>query len=248
MIVQYWHAPLELRRVYSTLDEGAAFLECDYAGDLRIYLRAGYENQAYPYELAEQLRNFFNIPIEHRDLLIMALTAPEERVDQLFEARGIAPLLEEGIVGEEHDEEDATYAPVHYRPGQIKKSHSRLGSDLRISRLLSHTRFSPSFFKQTNGSSNSNSPPSYNVAVARATQNAIGRPVEPRTFANALTLPSLKGSLKELEFVQKHGSVVGTSKSTPTILDRVRGLAQRHPDIGEIIVRFPRITQHRVCY
>jgi hypothetical protein len=236
-IVQYWRAPLGLRQVHSTLAEGAAFLECDYAGDLRIYLRAGYENEAYPYELAEQLRNFFNVPIEHRDLLTVALIAPEERVDQLFETRGIVPLLEEGIVGEEHDEEDATYAPVQYRPGPSKKSRSRLGSDLRFSRLLSHTRFSPSFFKQTNSSSNS--PPSYNAAVARATQNAIGRPAEPRTFASALTLPSLKGSLKELEFVQKHGAVVGTPKSPPTILDRVRGLAQRDADIGEMIVRLP---------
>src|SRR5262245_10816505 len=112
-IVRYWQATLGLRQVHSTLAEGAAFLECDYAGDLRIYLRAGYENEAHPYELAEQLQNFFNVPIEHRDLLTVALIATEERVDQLFEARGIAPLLEEGIVDEEHDEEDATYTPVH---------------------------------------------------------------------------------------------------------------------------------------
>jgi hypothetical protein len=80
-------------------------------------------------------------------------------------------------------------------------------------------------------------PPSYNVAAARATQSAIGRPVEPRTFANALTLASLEGSLTELEFVQGRGAVVGTRKSSPTILDRVRGLAQRDADIGEAMVR-----------
>lgn len=237
-IFQHWRAPLGLIQVHSRLAEGAAFLECDYAGDLRIYLRAGYESESHPYELAEQLQNFFNVPVEHRDLLTVALIAPEERVGQLFEARGIAPLLEEGIVGEGHDEDDAI---VLYHPGPIKKSRSRLVSDLRFSRLFSHTRFSPSFFKQTDSSLNS--PPSYNVAVARATQNAIGRPVEPRTFGSALTLPSLKGSLRELEFVQKHGAVVGTPKSPATILDRVRGLAQRDVDTGELIVCFPQITQ-----
>jgi hypothetical protein len=236
-IVQYWRAPLGLSEVQSTQTEGAAFLECDYAGELRIYIRAGYENEAYPYELAEQLHHFFNVPSEHRDLLTMALIAPKERVDQLFETRGIAALREEEVVDEEHDEDDAAYAPVHYCPRPSKRSNSRLSSDSRFSRLFSHTRFSPSLSQQTNSSSTS--PPSYSVAVARATQSAIGRPVEPRTFGDALPLSSLRVSPKELEFVQKHGTVMGTPKSPPTILDRIRGLMQRDTDIGETIVRFP---------
>jgi hypothetical protein len=236
-IVQYWRVPLGLREIQSTQSEGAAFLECDYAGDLRIYLRANYENETYPYELTEQLQNFFNVPVEHKDLLTVALIAPEERVDQLFETRGIAPLLEEEIMDEADDEDDSAYAPVVYCPRPNDKNRSRLGSELRFSRLFSHTRFSPSFSKQTD--SPSTSPPSYSVAVARATQNAIGRPVEPRAFGGALTLSSLTGSLKELEFVQEHDAVVGTPKGPPTILDRIRSLVQRDADVGETIVQFP---------
>jgi hypothetical protein len=232
-IVQYWRAPLGLREVHSEPADGDAFLEYDYAGDLRIYLRTGYENEAYPYELVEQLRNFFNVPIEQRDLLAVALIAPEKRVDEHFETRGIAPLLEEETVDEEGDEGSATYTPIHH-PKPSKKRQLRLG-DSRFSRLFSHKRFGASFVNQTN--SPSNSPPSYRVAVARATQSAIGRPIEPRTFGSAHTLRSLGVSLKNLEFEQEYGAVVGTARSPPTVLDRIWGLKQRGVEIGETIVR-----------
>jgi hypothetical protein len=237
-IVQYWYAPLGLSRVYSKLAEGAAFMESDYTGDLRIYLRSGYEKEAYPYELAEQLRNFFNVPVEHRDLLTMALIAPEERVDELFEARGIADLPEESNLGEGQVEEDgddedvASYAPILYCPKPGKKRRSRLGGDLRFSRLFNDRRFHPSFFNRDNEASKI--PPSYNLAVARAIQNAIGRPVEPRSFGGVLTL---KQSPSELDFVYTNGAVVATPKTPPTSLDRLKGMLQRDISIGERIVR-----------
>lgn len=232
-IFQYWRAPLGLGEVQSTQADGAAFLECDYAGDLRIYTRDGYENEVYPYELAEQLQNFFNVPAEHRDLLTVALIAPEERVDEIFETRGIAPLIDDEQANEE-EEEEAVYAPLVYSPGIGKKTRTGLGSDMRFLRLFSHMRFSPSFSNEADDSPPC--PPSYGVAVARATQNAIGRPVEPRTFGGAVMLSSLKGSKKELEFVQNHGTVVGTPKNPPTLWDRIRSLVQRDSDVGEMIV------------
>jgi hypothetical protein len=239
-IIQYWRAPLGLRVVHSGVADGAAFLECDYAGDLRIYLRAGYESEGYPHELAEQLRNFFNVPIEQRDLLAAALIAPEKRVDELFEERGIEQLIEEETLDEEGDEEASAFAPIQY-PGPRKKSRLRLG-DSRFSKLFSHKRFSASFFNEADSSSNT--PPSYQVAVARATQSAIGRPLEPRTFGSAHTLRSLGVSLKGLEFEQEHGAVVGTARSPPTFLDRIWGLTQRDVQIGETIVGFAFICLH----
>jgi hypothetical protein len=230
-IVQYWYAPLGLSRVYSKLAEGAAFMESDYTGDLRIYLRSGYEKEAYPYELAEQLRNFFNVPVEHRDLLTMALIAPEERVDELFEARGIAGLPDLGEVEEDEEDEDvASYAPILYCPKPGKKRRSRLGGDLRFSRLFNDRRFHHSFFNNEA----SKIPPSYNLAVARAIQNAIGRPVEPRSFGGVLRL---KQSPSELDFVHTNGAVVATPKTPPTSLDRLKGMLQRDISIGERIVR-----------
>src|SRR5690554_6867652 len=73
-ITQYWRAPFGLKEYSSAPTEGNAFLESDYAGDLRIYLRADHEKDMYPYELAEQLWSFFNVPVQHRDLIAVALT------------------------------------------------------------------------------------------------------------------------------------------------------------------------------
>ncbi|SPN98452.1 uncharacterized protein DNG_01496 [Cephalotrichum gorgonifer] len=234
-IIQYWQAPLGLRNVSSTPHDGAAFLEADYAGDLRIYLRDDAEKDTYPYELAEQLRNFFNIPDKDRDLLAAAMTAPEDRVEQLFESRGIPPLLEDGGNEEDEGEEGAAYSPVQFPPPPSKKKASRLGGDSRVSRLLSSTRFGPSFFKQDEEKP-APVPPTYSVAVARSTQNAMGRPVEPRTFASAITLPTLKSAINDLEFVQTQGAVVGTPRSAPTMLDRFRRLVQHDDEVGERMV------------
>lgn len=236
-IMQHWKTPLGLKQVHSQLAEGSAFLECDYAGDLRLYLRKDHENEVFPLEMAEQIRRYLGINPENRDLLIAALSVSEERIDELFDSRGIAPLVEQDIPDDEAEnessEEATAFNPVA-RPVPTKKKSSRFGATARFTRLFGPTRFSPSFFKQGNASTNSL--PSYNAAVARSTQNAIGRPAEPRTFSNALTLPSLKGALKDLDFVQTGATVVGTPTNPITLFDRIRGLTQRDRDIGEMIV------------
>ncbi|KAL2669765.1 hypothetical protein Neosp_015210 [[Neocosmospora] mangrovei] len=232
-VVQSWRATLNMKQVDSSFSEGTAFLECDYAGDLRVYLRSGYEKEANPCELAEQLRNFFNISIAHRDLVMMALNDREERLDRIFQERGIAPLQEDSIESGELHGEEGEYRPIQ-SPALSKKSRLRLTDGSRFNRLLSHTRFSPSFFKQVENASSSL--PTYDAAVARATQNALGRPVELRTFAGAMTLPSVKGALRDLEFTQKTGAVIGTPTGPPRILDRVFGLAKRDSEVGEAIV------------
>ncbi|KAM0438683.1 hypothetical protein ACHAPT_001439 [Fusarium lateritium] len=232
-VVQSWQASLGMRRIDSSFAEGTTFLECDYAGDLRIYLRSGYEKEAHPCELAEQLRNFFNIPIEHKDLVAMVLTDREERLDRLFQERGIAPFQEDSPEPGELDAEEGEYRPVQ-PPAPSKKSRLGLSDGSRFNRLLSHARFNPSFFKQ--GDSTSNSLPTYDAAVARATQNALGRPVELRTFAGPMTLPSVKGALRDLEFTQKTGAVIGTPTGPPSMLDRVFGFTKRDSEVGEAIV------------
>ncbi|RSL54666.1 hypothetical protein CEP53_007385 [Fusarium sp. AF-6] len=232
-VVQSWQATLNMQRIDSSFAEGTAFLECDYAGDLRIYLRSGYEKEAHPCELAEQLRNLFNIPIEHRDLIMMVLTDKEGRLDRLFQERGISPYQEDSPEPGELDGEEGEYRPVQ-NPAPSKKSRLGLTNSSRFNRLFSHARFSPSFFKQSDNASNSL--PTYDVAVARATQNALGRPVEIRTFAGAMTLPSVKGALRDLEFTQKTGAVIGTPTGPPRMLDRVFGLTKRDSEVGEAIV------------
>lgn len=232
-VVQSWRATLNMKQVDSSFSEGTAFLECDYAGDLRVYLRSGYEKEANPCELAEQLRNFFNISIAHRDLVMMALNDREERLDRIFQERGIAPLQEDSIESGELCDEEGEYRPVQ-SPALSKKSRLGLTDGSRFNRLLSHTRFSPSFFKQVENASRSL--PTYDAAVARATQNALGRPVELRTFAGAMTLPSVKGALRDLEFTQKTGAVTGIPTRPPRILDRVFGLTKRDSEVGEAIV------------
>lgn len=230
-IVQYWNAPLGLSQVTSTRSEGIAFLESDLSGVMRIYLRAGYEEDAYPYELAEQLRAFFNISPGHRDLLAAAITAPEERVEQLFDSRGIAPLIEEGV---SRDGEDVTLGPVRFPPGPSKTARMRLGGESHLTRLLSSTRFGPSFFNTVEATSGTLPP--YDVAVQRSTHNAIGRPVEPRSFLDGVTLAGLNNELGKLEFVQKEGAVVGTPRVETSFFDRFRSWAHRDSDAGEAMV------------
>ncbi|PKS05647.1 hypothetical protein jhhlp_008166 [Lomentospora prolificans] len=237
-VTQHWHAPFRMSRIHSAFSDGTAFLEYDYAGDLRIYLRSGYEEEPYPCELAERLQNFFNISDKHRDLIIVALLAKEERVDIIFQERGLAPFPEDSLEMGALENEESEFRPVELSVNRLPPSKMSLlrfnSSSSRFNRLLSHTRFSPSFFKQRNDSANSL--PTYEAAVARSTQNAIGRPAEPRTFAGALTLPGVKGALRDLEFVQKPGAVIGTPLNPPSLLDRVRGLSQRDSEIGEMIV------------
>ncbi|KAH6686915.1 hypothetical protein F5X68DRAFT_276173 [Plectosphaerella plurivora] len=232
-VVQYWKATLGLSPVQSAHTEGVVFLEVDYAGDLRLYLREGYEDERYPCELAEQLRNFFNVPYQHLDLLTVSLSAPDERVESLFDARGISPWIEDDLVSEngEDDGEVGVYNPVQ-RPIPSKKSRLRTSAGTRFSSLFGHTRFTPSFFKNKSGEQL----PSYNAAVDRSRQNAIGRPAEPRTFTMAQSLPALKGTLRELNFAQTGAAIVGTPSKPMTLLERLRLLAHLGPDMGEAIV------------
>ncbi|SPO01787.1 uncharacterized protein DNG_04460 [Cephalotrichum gorgonifer] len=235
-IVQYWYVNLGLQRITSKVADGDAFIESDYTGGLRIYLRSGYEENQYPYELSEDLRNFFNVPAEHRDLLIAAITAPEARVEELFESRGIAPLLEERGEGEGSEwevEGDVVYAPVQYPPMPNKAGSSRLGGESRLSRLLGGKRFSPAFFA---GDGPSSSLPSYDLAIDRSAQNAIGRPVEPRSFSGGVTWTAIQGELTKLEFVQMHDSVLGRPVAPPSFLDRFKSKVQRDSQTGESMV------------
>lgn len=221
---------MAFRQIQSESADGDAFLETDYAGDLRIYLRTGYENEAYPFELVEQLRNFFSVPFDQRDLLAAALIAPVERVEQQFESRGISPLLEEEEDAEEDNTDSVTSTPLLL---EVKK-HQRRARGSRFSHLFGHKRFDASFYDQAESSSSS--PPSYSVAVARATQSAVGWPVEPRTFGDAHMLQALGVSLKNLILQQEHGAVVGTAISTSSWWDRFWNSRQRDLELGETIV------------
>lgn len=247
-ITQYWRAPLGLQQVQSAQTTGTAFLESDYFGDLRIYMPTGYETEPHPFELVEQLCEFFSISVQHRDLVLLALTAAEERVERVFASRGIGPLVDDGLLAGPlglavvygHDESDtdsdgdAGYETAEEdeggQDGETKKGASR------FNRLLNRKRFHPSFFRQGNGSNESL--PSYSAAVARTTHGGAmgGRLAPTRQLPGVFTLPSLKKTIREMEFHQKDGAVIAEPTRPPTLFDRIRGLAQRDVDIGEMIV------------
>lgn len=231
--MQYWHAPLGLSQVSSTHSDGVAFLESDLAGAMRIYLRAGHEDEAHPYELAEQLGTFFNVAPEHRDLLAAAITAPEERVEKLFEARGITPLIEDGANDEVGGRGDVSLSAVQFPPGPSNASRMRLGGDSRLTRLLSSTRFGPAFF---NTKTAAPSLPPYDLALERSTHNAMGRPVEPRSFPAGVTVEGLNRTLGRLEFVQRGEAVVGMPRVRRGLFERFRSWGQRGCDAGEAMV------------
>ncbi|KAM0283500.1 hypothetical protein ACHAQH_002451 [Verticillium albo-atrum] len=246
-ITQYWTAPLGLTQIRSTLATGAAFLECDYAGDLRIYLRKGYETEAYPCELAEQLRSFFNIDVELRDLVNVVLTAEVERVEQIFDVRGVLPLTINDDSEPEEDGETAIEANNDYVPGVGTvpvatglRAGNRSGEGSRFSRLLGHSRFQASLYEQPNSSYESL--PSYTAAVARSTRSATAGAPDRRTIPGAYTLPFLKGALKELDFHQKEGTVIGAPATPPTMLDRVKTFAHRDADLGELFNETAELT------
>lgn len=190
----------------------------------------------------EHLRVFFGAAAEHRELIGAAITSEEDVVEGLFEARGVAPLLEEGVEGgseeEETEEGDAEYTPVQFLPEASKASRPRVGGDSRFSRLLGSTRFAPAFFK--NGGP-SGTLPSYDTALDRSAQNAMGRPVEPRTTSKAVTLTALRGQLSKMEFVKKEdveGLVVGRPVAPPSFFDKFKSKLQRDSGAAEAMVRF----------
>lgn len=209
-------------------------------------MREGSEGDAYPHELVERLRVFFGVAPENRDLVAAAITAGEGALEELFEARGIAPLLDEGgevdgdgdDIGCEGEEEEAEYTPVQFLPEASKAARPRLGGDSRFSRLLGSTRFAPAFFK--NGGS-VGSLPSYDTVLDRSAQNAMGRPVEPRATSSAVTLKALQGQLSKLEFVKKddaEGIVLGKPVVQPSFFDKFKSKIQRDSGAAEAMVRF----------
>ncbi|KAM0617931.1 hypothetical protein ACHAP0_001196, partial [Verticillium nonalfalfae] len=250
-ISQYWTAPLGFTQVRSTLATGAAFLECDYAGDLRIYLRKGYETEAYPCELSEQLRSFFSIDIEHRDLVSVVLTAEVDRVEQIFDSRGVLPSIPDDEDDEDGDAETQSGADARAKTGNNyipgvgvvpvttgPRAGSSSGEASRFSRLLGNSRFSAAFYGQPNNSGESL--PSYTAAIARSTGSAAGAgATERRTIPGAYTLPFLRGALRELNFHQKEGTVIGAPVAPPGFLDRVKTFAQRDSDLGELFLTLP---------
>lgn len=246
-IVQFWHATLGLQRVESSPTDGSAFLESDTTGNLRIYVQQGREEDPHPYELVEHLRVFFGIAAEHRDLIAAAITASEEVVEELFGARGIAPLLEEGFGdsadNEELYEEDAEYTPVQFLPEASKAARPRLGGDSRFARLFGSTRFAPAFFKDVGSSTNL---PSYDTALDRSAQNAMGRPVEPRAASSAVTFTALQGQLSKLEFVKNEnedGVVLGRPVFQPSFFDRFKSKIQSDSGAAEAMVCALGLTQ-----
>ncbi|ROT35439.1 hypothetical protein SODALDRAFT_283794 [Sodiomyces alkalinus F11] len=242
-ILQYWRAPLGLQQIQSAQTMGTGFLESDYFGDLRIYMPTGYETEPHPFELVEQLCEFFSIPTEHRDLVLIALTARIERVEEVFLRRGFVTLPDEGLrlgdngggdVGgpsDAHSDDGVGYETAEEGEGQGKGKGTS-----RFSRLLNRKRFHPSFFKQGNGSSESL--PSYSAAVARTAQGGVmgGRLAPTRQLPGAFTLPSLKRTIGEMEFHQKEGAILGQHTRPLTLFDRIVGLAHRDADVGEMIV------------
>lgn len=247
-ITQYWRAPFGLQQVQSAPTTGKAFLESDYFGNLRIYMPPGYEMETYPFELAEQIREFFTIAAEHRDLVLLALASEMERVEELFSSRGFGPLPEESVRNERENDEwtladndepdmesltldDDTPQENRNADGK-KKSH---GSS-RFGRMLNRKRFHPSFFNQDDDSPDSL--PSYSRAVARTTQGATSsRTVHPaRKLPPAFTLSLLESTITDMEFHQKDGAIVGAPLRPSSVLGFIKGLAQRDVNMGETIV------------
>lgn len=240
-ITQFWRAPLGVRQVQSKSTTGQAFLESDYFGDLRIYIPVGYESEPYPFELAEQLREFFSIAVEHRDLVLLVLSGKLNRIQEVFSSRSIGNLIDENADGELATADDAWRdgegsTVGSDTPGRDNKQKSQGSS--RIGRILNPKRFHPSFFKEGDGSSEDL--PSYSAAVARTTHGAAssgtGRPR--RKLPPIFTLPSLQNTIQDVQFHQKDGAIVGEQpKTPPSVLGFLKGLAQRDVDVGEMIVR-----------
>ncbi|KAL2757677.1 hypothetical protein ACRALDRAFT_1079807 [Sodiomyces alcalophilus JCM 7366] len=254
-ILQYWRAPLELRQIQSAQTTGTAFLESDYFGDLRVYMPTGYETEPHPFELVDQLCEFFSIPTKHRDLVLLALTAGIERVEEVFTSRGIGEVADDGpragpsrwVVADgdgdggvqsdaDSDDYSADYDSAEDDAEEEDAEAKKSEGTSRFNRLLNRKRFHPSFFKQRNVSSDSL--PSYDTAVARTAHGGVmgGRLAPTRKLPSVSTLPSLKKTIREMEFHQRDGAVFAEPTRPLTLLDRIRGLAQRDDDIGEMII------------
>lgn len=234
-VVQYWRATVGLEQIQSTLADGAAFLESDYAGDLRIYMRKGYESEQHPVELAAQLLQFFSIPPEHSDLVSIALTATVARLTEIFELRGIPPLVDDTLPPPRvmEDESHRNAQLPDYKPDEDVP----LPKEPRASRILRRAKFAPELFN--NGTDTSTPTPLQTLgpAVARSTlgvDNLTGNVV--RTAPSPFTVKSLKGIMKDLEVAEKDGGLVGTPSQKPTLLDRLVSLRQTNAEIGQMIV------------
>ena len=238
--MQYWRANVGLDSVQSTQADGTAFLESDYAGDLRIYMRRGYELETHPVELATQLRLFFNIAPEHGDLVSAALTGSVQRLSELFESRGIAPLVDEevpvpNLKSSEDEDLSNTWIPAYEPEENLPPPR-----ESRPARLLRRIKFSPALSSAKTNRTTRVPLHGLGPAVARSTQGVHGQPGDTvRTAPSPFTMKSIKGIMKELEVVEKNGSLVGTPSQAPTLLDRAVSLVQTNAEIGEMIVRAP---------
>ncbi|KAH7129049.1 hypothetical protein EDB81DRAFT_860037 [Dactylonectria macrodidyma] len=226
-VIQYWRAPVSLRQVQSTLTEGVAFLECDYAGDFRIYLRTSYEAEDNPSELSDQLRQFFNIPAEHRDLINVVLTGSINRIEALFEARGIAPLAEHIALGEEMDENSDE---EEYDPGEEKRDQPQKENLSRFARILRQTRFLPSV-----SSSVEKNIVKEEKEKSTYQEGGINQPSSVQASLSPVTLAAMRSTLRDLKFAERDHSIVGTLPEL-TFFDRFKGLATFDSDVGEMIV------------
>lgn len=243
-IEQYWTAPLGVKEVRSKVSEGYAFLESDYAGDLRIYLKTGYDAEPFPIELADRLTEFFNIPETKKDLVNVVLTASVDRLDRLFDEKGIPPLLEEIPERPEADFEDPPedVALARSQTSREEKPKSKLGSseNSRFTRLLAHKRFNSSTSGFSDINQSISSLPSYNTAIGNPSKLGSSSKLDEKKQKSIVpvfyTLEDVEKTLKDMRFQQHKGIVKAKLPEPQGLLERVKNYVQRDNDAAELVV------------
>ena len=243
-ILQHWTAPLGVQQIQSRTSEGVALLESDYAGDLRIYLKTGYDAEPFPLELADQLTDFFNIPADKKDLVNVVLTAGIDRIDRLFDEKGIPPLLEDIPDRPQEDYEDPpevlALARSHTGSTVDEKPKTKLGSSQssRFTRLVAHKRFASSATSFSEANQSVSSLPSYHTAIGKPSKKISSFKNEKKGQSNPVfySLDDVEKTLKDMKF-QQHGGIVKAKLPEPQgFMDRVKNYMQRDNDAAETIV------------
>ena len=243
-ILQHWVAPLSVRQVKSRISESVAFLESDYAGDLRIYLKTGYDAEPFPIELADRLTEFFNIPVKNKDLVNVVLTANVDRIDRLFDEKGIPPLLEDipdrPLADYEDPPEAVAIARSQTGSTTDEKSKSKLGSSQgsRFTRLVAHKRFASSVSSFSEANQSISSLPSYNAAIGNPTKRGSSSKVDKKSHSNPVfySLDDVERTLEDMKFQQRDGIVKAKLPEPQGLIGRVKNYIQRDSDAAELIV------------
>lgn len=244
---QYWVAPCGIRQVRSRTREGAAFIQSDYDGDLRVYMRTGYDAELFPVELADRLCELFNISSQHADLVNVALTAREERVEELFDERGIPPLVEDIRERPLEDYGDPPWAtaaasepkPVSPRRGGVEGDLGSSNQSSRFTRLFAHRRFNSNSSERPSIDAQVTQLPSYSAAVGEIESRGKGDERGSRDNGPLPVLQSLSGvdqMIKEMDLKSKDGVVRAKMKEPQGLMERVRAYIQRDNDAAELLV------------